>query len=360
LTWRFVHVNVGLPKQKETIVNHQPFPVIESEKPQIGAFPDSSFGMKHVSDELQTASVNSQVRRYEGNPLLSPEILPKPASAVFNSGVCLFEDRFVMLANIWDNEWRPSFHVAWSDDGISFEVCPEPAVKPLTSYPYVQHEGIFDTRITPIEGRFLITYNMASHLGTRIRLCATDDFQSFEDLGFITAPDHRNCVIFPRRVGGRYLRLERPNVGEAGDIYLSESPDLIHWGRAELVLEKGFRYWASAKVGPAAPPIETDEGWLVLFHAARKSMNGYFYSAGCMLLDPEDPTKVIGRMNSTLMMPEEPYEQNGLCPNVVFPTGVVNPGGEDGLMIYYGGGDRTMNLAFASKSLLIAACQAGS
>lgn len=340
-------------------MNYHRSQVLDANPEAIDQFPGIARPSTGGSGARYVSPSKSLVQRYQGNPILSPDLM-EGASAVFNSGVCLFGDRFAMLANIWNRDWSPAFHMAWSDDGMSFSVCPEPAVNPLATYPYCAHEGIFDTRITPLDDRFLITYNMASHLGTRIRLCATTDFEDFEDLGFLTAPDHRNCVIFPKRVSGKYLRLERPNVGDAGDIYLSESPDLIHWGRTELVLEKGFRYWASAKIGPAAPPIETEEGWLVLFHAARKSMNGFFYSAGCMLLDLEHPSRVIGRMNSTLMVPEENYEQNGLCPNVVFPTGIVNPDGADGLMIYYGGGDRTMNLAFASKSELIEACLTGS
>lgn len=299
------------------------------------------------------------IQRYAGNPILDPKQLPFPAAAVFNSGVALVGDRTVMLANIWDSQWKPAFYVAWSTDGIHFKVNPTPVIKPLETHPYRAEDGIFDTRITPMGDHWLITYNMASALGTRIRLASTPDFETFEDLGFITAPDHRNCVIFPRRVGGRYLRLERPNVDESGDIYLSESPDLIHWGRSELLLERDFRYWASGKVGPAAPPLETDAGWLVLFHAARKSMNGYSYLAGCMLLDLENPLQVRGRMNSVLLSPEEPYECQGLCPNVVFPTGLVNPGGGDDLRIYYGGADRCMNLATASKQALIEACLRG-
>jgi predicted GH43/DUF377 family glycosyl hydrolase len=317
----------------------------------------------HVSNAVAAVAdadlpgVEPLLLRDPANPIVTAEMIPGGASCVFNSGVVRHGREFIMLVNAWDQQWRPRFLVGRSDDGVRFNVEPTSHFTPPGEYPYVRHEGIFDTRITAIEGQCLITYNVASHLGGRIRLARTHDFTAFEDLGFITAPDHRNCVIFPRKIGGDYLRLERPNVSDAGDIYLSRSPDLIHWGQTQLVLERNRRYWESAKIGPGAPPIETDAGWLVIYHGARKGMNGYTYSAGVMLLDREDPSRIVGKCNRVLLEPHTSYERVGITPNVVFPTAAVPVEG-DRLNVYYGAADTCMALASGSISGLINACLA--
>lgn len=302
---------------------------------------------------------NDLIRRYDKNPLITAESLPWPGQCCFNSGAALLGDETVMVLNCWDAEWVPHFLVARSTDGRTFTVGDKSIAAPPDEYPYAgRKEGIFDTRITLLEGQYHITYNVSSHLGGRIRLIRTRDFERFEDLGFITSIDHRNCVIFPEKIGGSYVRLERPN-GEGstgGDIYISYSPDLIHWGRTGLLLEKGTRYWESFKLGPGAPPVKTDAGWLVIYHACRQHMNGIMYNAGCMLLDLKDPSKVIGKMRACLMWPIESYEFRGNVPQVVFPTAAIRRDGSDQLMIYYGAADSSICLATASVSALVDRC----
>ena len=292
------------------------------------------------------------------NPLITAADIPLPggAACVFNSGATLHEGEIVMLVNLWDREWMPRFLVGRSRDGVHFEIDPRNRVEPPKEYPYVPHEGIFDTRITTLDGWHYITYNVGSRLGGRIMLARTRDFGVIETLGFITGPDHRNCVIFPEKINGFYARLERPNVGDSGDIYLSYSPDLIHWGQTRLVLEHNHRYWESAKIGPGAPPVKTAAGWLCIYHGCRQSMNGFSYQAGAMLLDLRDPSRIVGKCNDCLLAPEESYEMNGKCPNVVFPTAALRHGGEDELKVYYGAADSAMCLATARVSELVEAC----
>ncbi len=289
------------------------------------------------------------------NPILTADMIPGSAACVFNSGVVFQDDQFIMMANVWDREWAPKFMVARSTDAVHFTINPANRFTPPDEHPYVPHEGIFDSRITAIDGAFLITYNVASRLGGRIRLARTKDFEHFEDLGFIAGPDHRNCVIFPEKINGQYVRLERPNVDDAGDIYISTSPDLIHWGNTKLLLERNHRYWASAKIGPGAPPVRTNRGWLCIYHGTRLGMNGHSYQAGAMLLDLDDPTKVIGNMNACLLEPTADYERAGITPNVVFPTAAV-PVDNDQLLIYYGCADTCMGLAIAQTTALVDAC----
>lgn len=297
------------------------------------------------------------IERYAGNPVVTAADMPVDAECVFNCGVAVHDQKVVMLVNAWDKEWVPRFFVGYSSDGIRFQVSEKNMVQPPDEYPYAQTDGIFDTRITRIEEWYYITYNTSSRLGGRIRLARTRDFKSLEDMGFITAPDHRNCVLFPEKINGSYVRLERPNVNDCGDIYISYSPDLIHWGRTNLLLERGTRYWEHAKIGPGAPPVKTDEGWLCIYHGVRQGMNGYTYQAGCFLLDLEDPGRIKGKMRGVLLSPAEPYERTGITPNVVFPTGAVVFGADpDELKIYYGCADTCMGMAKASISRLVDEC----
>lgn len=295
--------------------------------------------------------------RYKDNPILTVDDIPERANCVFNSGAVVAGDEIVMMVNTWTSDWTPKFFVGRSRDGIHFTVEPRNVVVPPQEYPYVPHEGIFDTRITLLEGWYYITYNVASHLGGRIMLIRTRDFVDFEELGFITQPDHRNCVIFPEKINGSYARLERPNVGDSGDIYISYSPDLIHWGRSKLVLQRNTRYWESAKIGPGAPPLKTDKGWLCIYHGCRESMNGFQYNAGCMLLDLEDPSRIVGKMRDCLMWPTELYERVGQVDNVVFPTAALVFGDDpDELKLYYGAADTSVCLATASMAALVEKC----
>jgi len=301
----------------------------------------------------------SLIARSPDNPVISASNLPFPGECCFNSGAVRVDGEIVMVLNCWDAEWVPHFLIARSRDGVHFDISDKTIASPPDEYPYRgRKDGIFDTRITTLDGWHHITYNVSSGLGGRIRLIRTRDFSRFEDLGFITGIDHRNCVIFPEKFGGLYARLERPN-GEGatgGDIYLSYSPDLIFWGKTELVLQKGTRYWESFKIGPGAPPVKTDAGWLVLYHGCRQHMNGIMYNAGVMLLDLANPAKVIGKMRACLMWPEEDYEFRGNVPQVVFPTAAVPGNSGDELLVYYGAADSSICLAKVSIRALVERC----
>lgn len=314
--------------------------------------------MREKQDKYQAIPAyigNGLLRRYHGNPIITTEDIPGGAACVFNSGFAKCGDRIVGLIHLWDREWVPKFYVGWSSDGIHFEIEPKNMITPPKEYPYVEHEGIFDARITPIDGVYYITYNVASRLGGRIMLAKTVDFKEIETIDFIAGPDHRNCAIFPEKIKGEYVRLERPQGQSEGDIYISYSPDLIHWGRTKLFLEKYTRYWESIKVGPAAPPVKTDEGWLVLYHGCRKGMNGYIYMMGALLCDLEEPAYIIGKCNEPIMSPEEYYERVGIVGNVVFPTAAIPKGDE--LWVYYGAADTCIGLAFGSIKELVEACK---
>ena len=304
-------------------------------------------------------SLGDQLERYEGNPIITPDDIPGGAASVFNSGFALFGDGVVGLIHVWDREWIPRFFVGRSKDGVHFDIdASRNMAAPPHEYPYTQERGIFDSRITQIEGTYYVTCNLASRLGGRIMLYRTDDFSELQPLGFIAGPDHRNCTLFSEKIGGDYVRLERP-MGEKstiGDIYISYSPDLIHWGRTKLLLEKDTRYWESAKIGPGAPPLKTDEGWLIIYHACRLGMNGYIYQMGCMLLDLEDPSRIRGKMNECLFSPREYYERVGIVSNVVFPTAALPHGKPGELKVYYGAADTCVAMARGNIGELVKKC----
>lgn len=314
-------------------------------------------GNREARENLPPASNTDWIRRYEKNPILSAKDISTGAVCVFNSGFVHVGEETVGLINVWDLQWIPRFFVGRSKDGIHFDIGTKTLAVPPDEYPYVPHEGIFDTRITPLDGEYYITYNVASRLGGRIMLAKTRDFASLETLGFITGPDHRNCCLFPRKIGNYYVRLERPmGEGDLGDIYISYSPDLLFWGKTKLLLEKNHRYWASAKIGAGAPPLETEEGWLVIYHACRKSMNGMVYNMGCMLLDRDDPSVIRGHMNQCLLSPECIYERVGMVPNVVFPTAALRRKDSREVWIYYGAADTCIGLAIADLDELLKRC----
>ena len=132
-----------------------------------------------------------------------------------------------------------------------------------------------------------------------------------EFVNYVNAPDNRNMVIFPEKARRRALqRLERPNLAAAGgkgDIWLSHSPDLIHWGDSHRVLRTGdvWNYGISG-LGPSTVPERTDEGWLIVFHAIMNNCTTREYSVGAALLDLDEPWKVLARHRLPDPLPRRP------------------------------------------------------
>ena len=179
--------------------------------------------------------------------------------------------------------------------------------------------------MTWLEDRFYVTWCNGYH-GPTIGIAYTHDFDTFHQLDNAYLPFNRNGVLFPRRIGGRYMMLSRPSDNghtPFGDIFCSESPDLIHWGRHRHVMGTRPWTWESTKIGAGPIPIETDEGWLVIYHGVLTSCNGFVYSMGAALLDLDEPWRVVARASDYLLSPQVPYEQVGDVPNVVFPCAAL-------------------------------------
>ena len=169
-------------------------------------------------------------------------------------------------------------------------------------------------------------------------------------------PFNRNGVLFPRKIGGKYMLLNRPSDNghtPFGDIFISAGPDLVHWGEHRWVM--GTRgSWESTKIGAGPVPIETSEGWLLIYHGVLTSCNGFVYHYGAALLDLDEPWKVRYRAEPYLMSPQRDYECVGDVPNVVFPCAALHDTQRDRLAIYYGAADTVTCLAFARLGELLA------
>ncbi|HEY3414601.1 MAG TPA: glycosidase [Armatimonadota bacterium] len=297
------------------------------------------------------------VRRYENNPILEGKDVPYLCNTMFNAGATTFRGETLLLLRIEDRRGYSHLTVATSKDGISnWNVRNTPFMVPgLPEHPY-EAFGVEDARITfvPETGDYLITYTAYSFLGAGVALAKTRDWETVERLGLIFPPNNKDACVFPKRINGEWVMLHRPVSGDAEHMWLAFSPDLHHWGHHKYVLlEASGPRWDAARIGAGTVPIETPEGWLILYHGVKYLAGSPIYRVGAALLDLDHPDNVIARLPYWIMSPTEPYETQGDAPNVVFPAGCIEHG--DDLHIYYGAADSRMCLAFASISGLVEA-----
>jgi len=298
------------------------------------------------------------IQRYKGNPILTRDDVPYPVGTVHNAGIVKHDGRYIMLFRSHTHNGRSIIGKAESKDGFSFKVDPEPFLIPATEGVFAEYEafGVEDLRITPIEGEYLLTYSTYSCHGVRIALARTKDFVTVERVALITQADLRNVVIFPQKFGGRYVRLDRPHSEiTPWSIWISYSPDLIHWGDSRMLIKPMLYHWDEMKIGPGAVPFKTSAGWLNIYHGVFKTMAGAVYRLGVALHDLKDPSKMIGVSDHWILQPEDPWEVSGYVPNVVFTCGAV-PEDDGTVKIYWGGADTVMCMGTAKIDALIHLC----
>ncbi len=261
------------------------------------------------------------------------------------------EDEYIMLFRSHLRTGRSIIGLARSPDGFDFTANPEPFL-----IPEAEEFSVEDPRVTAIEGEYLITYSVYSRDGVQIALARTRDFTSVEKVGLITEADYRNVVIFPEKFDGLYARLDRPHSEiSPWSIWISYSPDLRFWGNSQLIMRPVQYHWDEMKIGPGAPPIKTDQGWLSIYHGVFPTMDGSIYRLGVALHDLRNPAKMIGVADSWILQPEDPWEITGYVHNVVFSCGAVAE--PDGMVkIYWGGADTVMCAGEAHISDLVALC----
>lgn len=298
------------------------------------------------------------IKRYEKNPILTKHDVPYPVETVHNAGVVKHDGKYIMLFRAHCRNGRSIIGLAESEDGLRFRVRPEPFLTPAKMEPFASYEeyGVEDPRICAMNGECLITYSAYSKHGVRIALAKTKDFTRLERVSLITQADYRNVVLFPGKINGRFARLDRPHSEiSPWSIWISYSPDLIHWGDAKVVIKPMVYHWDEMKVGPGATPIKTDKGWLNIYHGVFKTMDGAVYRLGAALHDLQDPSKVLGVADEWILQPEDPWEVSGYVHNVVFCCGAV--GEDDGtLKIYWGGADSVMCAGIALQERLVKLC----
>jgi predicted GH43/DUF377 family glycosyl hydrolase len=298
------------------------------------------------------------VRRYDKNPILTREDVPYPVATVHNAGVVKHNGRYIMLFRSHLRNGRSIIGMAESDDGFSFNVHPQPFLVPAEDGLFAEYEecGVEDLRISPVEGSYLLTYSAYSRHGVRNALARTSNFDHVERISLITQADLRNIVIFPEKFDGRYVRLDRPHSEVSPwSIWISYSPDLIHWGDSRLIMKPVQYHWDEMKIGPGAPPFKTGQGWLHIYHGVFKTMAGAVYRLGVALHDLKDPSKVIGVSDQWILQPEDPWEVSGYVPNVVFTCGAV-PEDDGTVKIYWGGADTVMCVGTAVIDDLVQLC----
>ena len=321
--------------------------------------PEPRASLPNLPWEDRPAGSSAVVWRSSRNPIIPRDLLPD-SNSIFNSAVVPFEDGFAGVFRVDDTARTMDLHAGRSADGISWSIDPstirwEPADGRVAE---IQAASVhaYDPRVTWLEDRWYVTWCAGYH-GPTIGVGYTHDFRTFTQLDNAYLPHNRNGVLFPRRVGGRYLMLNRPSDNghtPFGDIFLSESPDLVHWGRHRHVMAPLAWTWQSTKIGSGPTPIETSEGWLLIYHGVLTSCNGFVYSMGAALLDLDEPWKVRARSSNYLLSPQVPYEQVGDVQNVVFPCAALVDAASDRVTIYYGGADTVVAMAHGYVSEIIA------
>ena len=297
--------------------------------------------------EDRPAGSSDLVWRYSANPIIPRDLIPT-SNSIFNSAVVPFRDGFAGVFRCDNKKREMNLHRGLSQDGIHWQLDPDPIQWRCSDPELATFEHRYDPRLLWLEDRYYITWCNGYH-GPTIGIGYTFNFEAFTFLENALLPFNRNGVLFPRRINGKYVMLNRPSDNghtPFGDIFLSQSPDMIHWGEHRFVM--GVKDgWQSTKIGAGPVPIETPEGWLLFYHGVLTSCNGFVYSFGAALLDLEQPWKVVARGASYLLSPQKLYECVGDVPNVAFPCAALLDPPSGRIAIYYGGADTVTALAFA-------------
>ena len=289
------------------------------------------------------ANCRDIVWRYDQNPIIQRDE-QKDSNSIFNSAVVPWEDGFIGVFRCDSRSRSMDIFVGRSKDGLKWEFEDEPIKFEGDDPEILKREYRYDPRVLKIEDKYYVTWCIAY----------TYDFKKFVQCENAFLPYNRNGVLFPRKINGKYAMVSRPSdTGHTpfGDVFYSESPDMVYWGKHRYVMgiiNDDRSAWQSKKIGPGPVPIETDEGWLLFYHGVLNSCNGFVYSFGAALLDIDEPWKVKYRTRPYLLSPQKIYECVGDVPNVVFPCATLTDAETGRIAIYYGCADTVTGLAFTT------------
>ena len=305
-------------------------------------------------EEKPATVINSPLWRYSGNPVIDRNPC-KGVTRIFNSAVAPYGDGFVAVLRGEQTNGIPHIYMGYSKDAIHWDI-------DENKIPFVDENGepfmpgyAYDPRLVKVEDTYYIMW-CTDFYGAAIGMAKTQDFKTFVRIENPFIPFNRNAVLFPRKINGNYVMLSRPSDSghtPFGDIFLSESPDMVYWGKHRHVMSRGSEWWQSLKVGGGAAPIETDEGWLLFYHGVSGTCNGYVYSIGGAILDIDQPSIVKYRCENFLLTPEASYEERGFVPNICFPCATLQDPDTGRIAIYYGAADSVVGLAFTEVNSVV-------
>jgi predicted GH43/DUF377 family glycosyl hydrolase len=298
-------------------------------------------------------------RRHESNPILSVKDWPYPINSVFNPGATLLQDgSTLLLCRVEDRCGHSHFCVARSANGIgNWQIDPQPTLIADPDQFPEELWGIEDSRITyvPELRKYAVVYTAFTRDGPGVALALTEDFQQFERYGVIMSPEDKDAALLPHRINGFWALIHRPVSAPRAHIWISYSPDLRHWGSHKLMMEaRRGAWWDANKIGLSPPPIETPQGWLMIYHGVRLTAAGAIYRLGLALFDLQQPELCLKRGDEWIFGPQEPYEVRGDVDNVVFPCGYTIAPDGDTIHLYYGAADSCIGLATGSVRALLA------
>lgn len=297
---------------------------------------------------------NSPFERYSKNPIIDRNP-SKNITRVFNSATIFYNGEFISALRGEETNGIPSIYIGHSKDGINWTIESEKVTFYDDDNNIFMPKYAYDPRLVKIENTYYIIW-CQDFYGAAIGIAKTHDFKKFIRVENPFLPFNRNAVLFPRKINNMYTMLSRPSDGghtAFGDIFLSQSKDMEFWGRHKHVMGCTSNWWESLKIGAGPAPIETSEGWLLIYHGVSRTCNGYVYSIGGAILDIENPSIVKYRSSRFLLTPEESYETTGFVPNVVFPCSTLCDSETGKLALYYGASDTYLCLAFSTVDLII-------
>ncbi len=293
------------------------------------------------------------VWRYSNNPIIPRNLIPS-SNSIFNSAVVPYEGKFAGVFRCDNKKREMNLHRGFSEDGLKWTLDDDPIEWAFSDLELSHFSHRYDPRVVWLEDRYYITWCNGYH-GPTIGIGYTYDFDQFTFLENGLLPFNRNGVLFPRKINGKFILLSRPSDNghtPFGDIFLSQSPDMIYWGEHRFVMGVTSG-WQSTKIGAGPIPIETPEGWIMFYHGVLTSCNGFVYSFGAALLDLDEPWKVIFRGEPYLLSPQTLYENVGDVPNVAFPCAALFDEPTGRIAIYYGGADTVTALAFTNVNFVL-------
>ena len=297
-------------------------------------------------------------RRHERNPILTVADWPYAVNSVFNPGATLLPDgTTLLLCRVEDRRGHSHLCAARSANGVDrWQIDPQPTLLADPDHYPEELWGIEDPRITyvPELGQYAVVYTAYTPDGAGVALALTKDFRRFERYGLIMQPDDKDAALLPRRFGGNWALIHRPMSPRGAHMWVSYSHDLRQWGGHKLILDARLGgWWDANKIGLSPPPIETEKGWLVIYHGVRHNAAGCIYRLGLALFDLHTPERCLKRSDEWVFGPEAPYELHGDVDNVVFPCGYTLAPDGDTIRLYYGAADTSIALATSSVRALL-------